>query len=121
MLGTDLIAAATRRLGRSAGAPVASFPVADELWLRVDFADPGYAKLPPDRPVRAVVSVGDNAELLETRLAANPALEGWRTTLRLRRADAAKPVELRLQLFDPDEHAADRPRSETWSYVLPPE
>jgi len=93
----------------------------NELWLRVDFADPGYARLPADRPVRAVVSVGDNAELLETRLAANPALEGWRTTLRLRRADAAKPVELRLQLFDPDEHAADRPRSETWSYVLPPE
>ena len=36
MLGSDLAAAALRRLGDAAGAPVTSFPVAEDLWLRID-------------------------------------------------------------------------------------
>ena len=36
MLGSDLIAAAVRRLGKTTGTPIATAPVDDELWLRID-------------------------------------------------------------------------------------
>lgn len=91
----------------------------NDLWLRVDFVDPAFAAALPDRPVRAQVSADDNGELVETRLSPNPALEGWRLTLRLRRRDATRPVELRAQLFDRDVQTTTSPRSELWSYILP--
>lgn len=36
MLGSDLIAAAVRRLGKTTGTPIATAPVDDDLWLRID-------------------------------------------------------------------------------------
>lgn len=94
----------------------------DEVALRIDFVDPLAAVQPAGVPVRAVVWADANGELLEARLAANRAIDGWRATLRLRRRDAAKPVELRLHLAGREgAEGAERQRSETWSYVLPPQ
>lgn len=36
MLGTDLLAAAVRRLAATAGAPITTQPMAQDLWLRID-------------------------------------------------------------------------------------
>jgi glucans biosynthesis protein len=46
----------------------------------------------------------------------NEVTGGWRLVLRVARADAAKPVELRAYL-----RIRNSTASETWSYILPPE
>lgn len=80
----------------------------------VDFQGPALKKLAADAKVEAMVSADGNAQILERDAYPNPASGGWRMTLRLRRQDEAKPVELRGFLRS-GEHAI----SETWSYLLP--
>ena len=84
------------------------------LGFVVDFQGEALRKLPPDARVRVVVSTDANAQILEQDVYRNPATEGWRMVLRLRRLDDAKPVELRGHLRTNNETL-----SETWSYVLP--
>jgi len=72
--------------------------------------------LPADSDLEAAINVGPNAELVERNLFKNRATGLWRMTLRLRRADPAKPVELRALL-----RHKQGVLSETWSYVLPPQ
>jgi glucans biosynthesis protein len=62
-----------------------------------------------------VFSVDGNGQLLERSLVRNGATGGWRVTLRLRRIDENKPVEMRGYLRSGNELV-----SETWSYILPP-
>jgi glucans biosynthesis protein len=81
----------------------------------IDFEGPVLAKLPADAAVNAQVSVGDNAELLESTVQRNPAIKGWRVTLRVKVKNPALPVEMRAALAQ-----GDKPLSETWSYQLPP-
>lgn len=81
----------------------------------IDFEGPVLAKLPPDTPVSALVSVGDNAELLENTVQRNPAIKGVRVVLRVKVKNPALPVEMRAALMQ-----GDKPLSETWSYQLPP-
>ncbi|MGJ7543899.1 glucan biosynthesis protein G [Variovorax sp. LT1R16] len=81
----------------------------------VDFEGPVLAKLPPDTPVSALVSVGDNAELLENTVQRNPAIKGVRLVLRVKVKNPALPVEMRAALMQ-----GDKPLSETWSYQVPP-
>jgi len=83
--------------------------------LLVDFEGPVLAKLPPGVPVRADVSVSDNAELIENVLQPNPAIQGWRLTLRVKVKDPSRAVELRAALAE-----GNRVLTETWSYQLPP-
>ena len=64
----------------------------------------------------AAVDVGGNAQLREKNLFLNPVNGTWRMTVRIKRDDPAKPVELRAQL-----RLAGQPISEFWSYVVPPE
>jgi len=45
----------------------------------------------------------------------NDVTNGWRLTLRFRRVDDDKPLELRAYL-----RGDDSTLSETWSYILPP-
>ena len=63
----------------------------------------------------ALVSVGDNAELLENSAQRNPAIKGVRVQLRVKVKNPALPVEMRAALTQ-----GGRTLSETWSYQLPP-
>jgi periplasmic glucans biosynthesis protein len=84
--------------------------------FHVDYEGPTLAKLTAAAPVEPVVWVDGNGELLEHRASRNDVTGGWRVVARLRRLDAAKPVEVRAQLKHKNEIV-----SETWSYIVPPE
>ena len=83
--------------------------------FHVDFEGPVLAALPPDAVVNAQVSANANAELVSSAVERNPAINGWRLTLRMRVKDPAQPVELRAALV-----SGSKTLSETWSYQLPP-
>lgn len=80
----------------------------------VDFSGPALKKLSAETKPRATVSADANGELLQHALRRNDAAGGWRLTLRVKRLDNKKPVELRANLSD-----GDKPLSETWSYIIP--
>ena len=88
----------------------------NSIGFTVDFDGPALRKLPPSAKVDGVVSVDSNGELLEHHAYPNPITGGWRLTLRVRRLDTAKPVELRGSL-----RSDDKTLSETWTYILPPD
>jgi glucans biosynthesis protein len=81
----------------------------------VDFESPALANLPAGTPVNPQVSANGNAELLSTTLEPNPAIAGWRLTLRIKVKDPRQPVEMRAALV-----SGAKALSETWSYQLPP-
>jgi glucans biosynthesis protein len=82
----------------------------NSLGFVIDYVGP----LDADAAVEAVVSGDANAQILEKSVHANAGGDGWRLTVRLRRNDDAKPVELRAFL------RRGEAVSETWSYALPP-
>ncbi len=87
-----------------------------DLNFVVDFDGPPLRALDADVRPDAFVEVGANAELHERNLFRNPVSGAWRMTLRVKRADASKPVELRAAI-----RLAQNPLTETWSYIVPPE
>jgi periplasmic glucans biosynthesis protein len=89
---------------------------ADEsIAFHIDFEGPGLKKLTEKAPAVAVFTADPNGELLDSIAHRNDVTGGWRVSLRVRRIDPAKPVELRGFLRVGNETA-----SETWSYILPP-
>jgi glucans biosynthesis protein len=87
----------------------------DSVSFVVDWEGPVFKQLPKDATVEARVSSDGNGRILEVNAWPNEVTGGWRTTVRLRRLDEAKPVELRAFL-----RTASGAISETWSYILPP-
>jgi periplasmic glucans biosynthesis protein len=87
----------------------------DSLSFVLDFEGPALRKLPADATVETVFTIDANATLLETNAYRNDITGGWRATLRVRRLDDKKPVEMRAFL-----RHDNMTLSETWSYVLPP-
>jgi len=89
-----------------------------EINFLVDFtgAPPPSREGDGEGVIRAVPQVDGNAELLQTRIDRNDAIGGWRVALTLRRIDPAKPVDLHAVIT-----RDNKPISETWSYILPPE
>jgi glucans biosynthesis protein len=87
----------------------------DTLHFVIDWEGPVFRQLPADARVEALVTTGDNGRILEVNAWPNEVTGGWRSTVRLRRLDDAKPVELRAFL-----RTAQGAISETWSYILPP-
>jgi glucans biosynthesis protein len=87
----------------------------DSVSFVVDWEGPAL-KEANDAKVEAVVSSDGNGRILEVNGWPNEVTGGWRMTVRLRRVDDAKPVELRAFL-----HQRGNALSETWSYVLPPQ
>ncbi|HSV17210.1 MAG TPA: glucan biosynthesis protein G [Casimicrobiaceae bacterium] len=87
----------------------------DSLSYVIDFEGPALKKLSADAAVEAVFTVDGNAELIESNTYRNEVSGGWRATLRVKRLDEKKPVELRAFL-----RLANATLSETWSYVIPP-
>ena len=91
----------------------------DSLHFVIDWEGPLLKQIASDPKadvkVEAVVWADGNARVLEINAWPNEVTGGWRSTLRLRRVDETKPVELRAFL-----RSAGGAISETWSYVLPP-
>lgn len=85
------------------------------IALVVDFEGPVFKKLSDKVQPEGVVSVDDNGKLLDTKVVRNDATGGWRMTIRVRRNEDNKPVELRGFL-----RGGSTTLSETWSYILPP-
>jgi len=85
-----------------------------QIKFVVDFQGGPLKSLPAEAPLEAVVTVGANGELAERNLFRNNVTGGWRMTVRIKRADASKPVELRAFLRSPQATI-----SETWSYIVP--
>lgn len=88
----------------------------ESIALFVDFEGPALKKLGTSEKVEAVVSIDNNAKLLEITAYPNEVSGGWRMAVRLERTDEKKPVELRGYLVKNNSAL-----SETWSYILPPE
>ena len=82
----------------------------------VDFEGPALQALPEGAAVKAVVSSDANGRVLESNAYRNPATGQWRMTVRIQRAHAGRPVELRAFLQH-DNHAV----SETWTHIILPE
>lgn len=88
----------------------------DSIALLVDFEGPPLKKLSADAKVEAVITIDANGKILETNTYKNEATGGLRTTIRMKRIDEKKPVELRGYLQNNNDTL-----SETWSYILPPD
>jgi periplasmic glucans biosynthesis protein len=84
--------------------------------FHIDFEGPGLKKLTEKSKLEAVFSADSNGEVVEQALQRNPVNEGARVSLRVKRIDPTKPVELRGFLRDETET-----HSETWSYIIPPD
>ena len=82
----------------------------------VDFDGPPLRGLASGADVEPVVWADGNAEVRERNLFRNPVSGAWRMTIRFKRVDAARPVELRAYLKQ-----QQTPLTETWSYILPAE
>ncbi len=89
-------------------------PGPEEFQYVVDFDGPALRALRASSDVSVVFSTDANAKVLYSNAQPNDATSGWRTTLRFKRIDPAKPVELRAFLKTRNETV-----SETWSYLLP--
>lgn len=86
----------------------------NSLSFVVDWEGPALRELGADAKVEAVVSVDANGQILELNSWRNDVTGGQRMTVRLKRADDAKPVELRGYL-----RLGTSAISETWSYLVP--
>jgi periplasmic glucans biosynthesis protein len=73
-------------------------------------------KLTDKSKLDAVFSSDDNGEIVEKTLERNPVTGGARVSLKVKRIDEAKAVELRGFLRD-----ENQAHSETWAYILPPD
>lgn len=82
--------------------------------FHIDFEGPALKKLTPRSRLEAVFSADANGEIVESTIQRNPVNEGARVSLRVKRLDSGKPVELRGFLRDEGET-----HSETWAYILP--
>jgi glucans biosynthesis protein len=86
----------------------------DEQQFIVDFTGPALERLPPDAPVRAVVSAPANGEVVETNAYYVEPAGVWRMMVRVRQLDLTRPTELRGYL----QHGSDV-LTETWSNLVP--
>jgi len=87
-----------------------------DIQYVIDFDGPAVRGLGNDAGLEANVTVDANAQLREHNLYRNVVSGAWRMTVRIKRIDPSKPVELRAHLL-----RGDRPLSETWSYIVPAE
>jgi glucans biosynthesis protein len=87
-----------------------------DLQFVVDFDGSVLRALPSSADVEPVIWADSNAEVHERNLFKNPVTGAWRMTVRFKRIDATKPVELRAYLRQ-DQSTL----TETWSYIVPPE
>ena len=86
----------------------------DEQQFVVDFTGPTLTALPPDAPVKAVVSAPANGQIMESNAYRVEATGAWRMTVRVKQLDPKQPTELRGFL-----QSDSNTLTETWSNILP--
>lgn len=82
----------------------------------IDYDGPALRKLSNDAKPEGIVTLDANGQLLESTVYRNAVTGGWRQMLRVKRVDAAKPIEMRSFLKNEGNAI-----SETWSYILTPD
>ena len=87
-----------------------------DIHFVIDFDGAALRNLGAATDLEPVIWVDANAEVRERNLFRNEVTGAWRMTVRIKRNDAAKPVELRAYM-----RQKQATISETWSYVLPGE
>lgn len=106
----------TEPIGSAAGRATATrIGVGDkEEWKRivVDFEGPKMRSLPESAPVKAVISVGPEGQLVQQTVFRNAVTGGWRMSFQVTRPKG-KPIELRAYLQNGNETL-----TEIWSYQL---
>jgi glucans biosynthesis protein len=90
--------------------------LASQVQYVIDFDGPALRALALDAKVRAVASSDGNGRIEQQLAYFNPGTRTWRMTLRVRRLDAARPLELRAFL----QHGNDI-LSETWTNIVLPD
>jgi glucans biosynthesis protein len=85
-----------------------------EEWKRivVDFEGQKIKSLPESAPVKAVITLGTEGQLVQQSLFRNPVTGGWRLSFQVRRPKG-KPLEMRAFLQNGKDIL-----TETWSYQL---
>jgi len=86
----------------------------DEQQFVVDFTGPSLAALPPDAPVKAVVTAPSNGQIVESNVYRVEATGQWRMTVRVKQLSPTQPTELRGFL-----QSGTNVLTETWSNILP--
>lgn len=80
----------------------------------LDFEGGKLKNLPDTAPVKAVVTVGQDAQVVQQSTVKNPITGGWRAAFQVK-APKDKPLHLRAYLQNENDTL-----SETWSYLLEP-
>jgi len=101
--------------GRAVATRLAAGDKDDAKRLVLDFESAKLKTLPADAPVKAVISVGPDGQLLQQTIVKNTVTGGWRVAFQVK-APKEKPLELRAYL----QHNNKEVLTETWSYQLEP-
>lgn len=88
----------------------------NEVQYVVDFDGPALRALPADAVVKAVVTAGTNARVVERNAYRNAVTGTWRMTVRATRLQPTLPAELRAFL-----QTGDHALTETWTTIIPSE
>jgi glucans biosynthesis protein len=84
--------------------------------FHVDFEGPMLKRLTDKSKVDAVFNADSNGEIVEQTFERHAVTGGARVSLKVKRLDPSKPVELRGFL-----RGEQQSHSETWAYILPPD
>ena len=87
----------------------------DARRLVVDFEGAKLKALPANAPVKAVINVGSDGQLVNQTAFKNSVTGGWRVAFQVK-APKEKPLELRAYLQQNNKEML----TETWSYQLEP-
>lgn len=84
------------------------------LAFVLDFVGPSLEGIGNGANLSVEASVGDNGELANSRVVQNPATNGWRVFVNVKRNNGSQPLDIRAKLM-----LDGKPISETWYYRLP--
>ncbi|MEL7614310.1 glucan biosynthesis protein G [Vreelandella titanicae] len=84
------------------------------LAFVLDFIGPSLSGIGSDANMTVEASVGDNGELATSRVVHNPATNGWRVFVNVKRNNGSQPLDIRAKLM-----LDGKQMSETWYYRLP--
>ena len=84
------------------------------LAFVLDFVGPSLEGIGNSANISVEASVGENGELAASRVVHNPATNGWRAFVNVKRDTGSQPLDIRAKLV-----LDGKPLSETWYYRLP--
>ncbi|MDN6323175.1 MAG: glucan biosynthesis protein, partial [Halomonas sp.] len=84
------------------------------LAFVLDFVGSSLEGIGSGANISVEASVGDNGELAASRVVHNPATNGWRGFVNVKRNNGSQPLDIRAKLMLDGKQV-----SETWYYRLP--